>query len=298
MDLIKNKINNKYIPEIDSLRALAILSVIIYHFKKDILPSGYLGVDIFLVISGYVVTNSLKNRTEKDFFSFFIGFISRRFKRLAPALIFYVVFITLLICLINPIPMNHINTGISSLLGSSNIILFIRSRDYFALEQSLNPFLHTWSLGLEQQFYIFFPILIWFSGFYRNEKFKILFSLSSFSILSFFCQIYFYISNPIGAYYLLPSRFWEFGAGAILAILDINKISFFHKFSKVPSIFPFSFLVLSFFISEEYFIFPKVFAVICCCILIKSFQKRSLFYQFFINSKFRYIGSLSYSLYL
>ena len=298
MDYINQKINKKYIPEIDSLRAIAILAVIIYHFNKDLLPSGYLGVDIFFVISGFVVTNSLKKREENYFLPFFRGFIIRRLKRLLPALIFYAITISLFICLINPIPINHINTGISSLFGSSNIILFIKAKDYFALEQSLNPFLHTWSLGLEQQFYLFFPLFIWFSGFYGNKKNKSNYILFCLSIISFFCFIYLSYNNKIGAYYLLPARFWEFGAGSILSTIKIENKRISEVLKKVPSLLPFSLLLISFFIPERYFILPKIFAVLCTCILIKSFQKSSSFYRIFINSKLRYLGLISYSLYL
>ena len=298
MNYLKKKVDKKYFPEIDSLRAIAIIAVIIYHFNKDFLPSGYLGVDIFFVISGFVMTNSLKNRNENNFITFFKRFISRRVKRLIPALIFYAISISIFICLINPIPINHINTGISSLFGSSNIVLFIKAKDYFALEQSLNPFLHTWSLGLEQQFYFIFPIFIWFSGFYNDKKNNSNSTIFYLSIISFFCFIYLSYNNKIGAYYLLPARFWEFGAGALLSTIKIKNKTFLDKLRNIPSFLPFFLLVISFFISEKFFIFPKIFAVLCTCILIKSFKKESSFYRFFINSKLRYIGLISYSLYL
>ena len=96
-----------YKPEIDGLRALAVIAVIINHFNKDILPSGYLGVDIFFVISGYVITSSLSVRKSKNFWEFLGGFYERRIKRLVPALIFFVLPTSILIYFLILILINH-----------------------------------------------------------------------------------------------------------------------------------------------------------------------------------------------
>jgi len=123
---------SKYRSEIDGLRAFAVISVIINHFNKELLPSGYLGVDIFFVISGYVITSSLTDRKDESFGAFIAGFYERRIKRLAPALIMFVMVASVFICLFNPEPQPSIRTGISSLFGVSNIQLFSRTIDYFA----------------------------------------------------------------------------------------------------------------------------------------------------------------------
>src|ERR1035437_7753338 len=102
----------KYRPEIDGLRAVAVISVIINHFNKDLLPSGYLGVDIFFVISGYVITASLYQTSDKSFTDFFFGFYSRRVKRLVPALVLCVLITSVLICLFDDTPNASLKTGI------------------------------------------------------------------------------------------------------------------------------------------------------------------------------------------
>ena len=125
-----NKI--KYRPEIDGLRAFAVIAVIVNHFNKDLLPSGYLGVDIFFVISGYVITSSLsKRRDSKNFKKFIYDFYSRRIKRLIPALFFFVLVMGFFICFFNPAPDRILFAGITSLFGFSNIYLFNISNWYF-----------------------------------------------------------------------------------------------------------------------------------------------------------------------
>jgi peptidoglycan/LPS O-acetylase OafA/YrhL len=155
----------RYRPEIDGLRAFAVIAVIINHFNKDLLPSGYLGVDIFFVISGYVITSSLAGRGSRNFLDFLIGFYERRIKRLVPALVVFVLITSVFISLFNPDPGGALGLGWKSLFGVSNISLYRSSTDYFAQSTELNPFTHTWSLGVEEQFYLLFPFLIWFSGF-------------------------------------------------------------------------------------------------------------------------------------
>ena len=122
---------SRYRPEIDGLRAFAVVAVIINHFNKDILPGGYLGVDIFFVISGYVITSSLFGRPSKDFKDFISGFYERRIKRLVPALSVFVLITSIAICLFNPSPGLSLRTGLTSLFGLSNLFLFKQSTDYF-----------------------------------------------------------------------------------------------------------------------------------------------------------------------
>ena len=140
---------SRYRPEIDGLRAFAIIAVIINHFNKDILPGGYFGVDIFFVISGYVITSSLFRRPSKDFRDFISGFYERRIKRLVPALSVYILIASIAIALFNPEPEIQIGIGKRALFGFSNITLYDQSTDYFAQSTKLNVFTHTWSLGVE-----------------------------------------------------------------------------------------------------------------------------------------------------
>lgn len=115
-----------YRPEIDGLRALAVIAVIINYFDKDIIPSGYLGVDICFVISGFVITSSLAGRASRGFGDFLLGFYTRRIKRLVPALVLFVIVTSLLISLFDPKPGFSLETGFTSLFGLSNELILYR----------------------------------------------------------------------------------------------------------------------------------------------------------------------------
>ena len=119
---IKSSINDSYRNDLDGLRALAVVAVVINHFNKNILESGYLGVDIFFVISGYVITSSLDNKKFEGFMLFVSSFYKRRIKRLLPALIFYVFPVSLLIWLLDPSAKASLLTGISSIFGVSKFL--------------------------------------------------------------------------------------------------------------------------------------------------------------------------------
>ena len=239
-----NNASNKsrYRPEIDGLRAFAVVAVIINHFNNDILPGGYLGVDIFFVISGYVITSSLDGRGSSGGFGNFIGtFYARRIKRLIPALIVFVLLTTVLICLVNPSPEVILRTGMSSLMGLSNLYLLRQSTDYFAESTELNPFTHTWSLGVEEQFYFIFPLIVWFTGFATSKKNGgkfLLFALISLSFLSLARYSSFVGYSPATAYFEMPSRFWEMAMGAstyLVCKLNVKRVEGFLR--RVPGLF-------------------------------------------------------------
>lgn len=155
----------KYISEIDGLRAIAVIAVIINHFDKKLLPGGFLGVDIFFVISGFVITSSLVSQKDNSIKQLLINFYLRRIKRLCPALFFFIFVMGILLSLFSPSPRESIFTGMSALFGLSNMQLLSMSTDYFASSKEINGFLHTWSLGVEEQYYLLFPLILWFSGF-------------------------------------------------------------------------------------------------------------------------------------
>src|SRR5262249_45131344 len=157
-----------YSPEVDGLRAFAVTGVIIDHFGGRGLPEGLLGVDIFFVISGFVITGSLYRRPGQRLGDLLLGFYVRRVKRLVPALVLCVAVTSIAICMFSPRPGESLATGIAALLGASNIYLLIRSTNYFGSLAQLNVFTHTWSLGVEEQFYLIFPLIVWITGFGRR----------------------------------------------------------------------------------------------------------------------------------
>ena len=294
-------IKSLYRPEIDGLRAFAVVAVIINHFNKEILPNGYLGVDIFFVISGFVLTSSLYQRSSKDFKDFIGGFFERRIKRLIPALLVFVLITSIAICLFNREPEVSLNTGLTGLLGFSNLYLLIKSTDYFAQVTELNVFAHTWSLDVEEQFYIVFPFLIWFSGFGRQTKngarnlFMIVGALSIASLIGF---LYLYPINQSAAYFLMPTRFWEMASGCLLFIGIQKRKSLEQFLERVPSILVLTLIVGIMFLPMSWAIASTVAVVTLSAVLIASLKKGKIAYKFFSNPKVVYIGLLSYSLYL
>ena len=219
---------SKYRPEIDGLRAVAVAAVISNHFNKDTLPSGYLGVDIFFVISGFVITSSLRRHQATSFRNFIVGFYARRLKRILPALLVMVVVTSFAITLVDPNPGTSLITGLASIFGLSNIYLTQRLTDYFAASADLNIFLHTWSLGIEEQFYFLFPLLTWWSGYAKGSASgsqrlrRLLLPLLALSLVAF---VVIYPRSQPHAYFLLSSRFWELASGCLISLLPAGQLS-------------------------------------------------------------------------
>ncbi|QNG30952.1 acyltransferase family protein [Synechococcus sp. LTW-R] len=292
---------SRYRPEIDGLRAFAVVAVIINHFNKDILPGGYLGVDIFFVISGYVITSSLFGRPSKDFKDFISGFYERRIKRLVPALSVFVLIASIAICLFNPLPRLSLLTGLASLFGLSNLYLLKQSTDYFAQSTELNVFTHTWSLGVEEQFYILFPFLIWISGFGRQTKngarnlFFVVGLLTIASLVGFICL---YPTNQPAAYFMMPSRFWEMAAGCLIFIGFQKRASVEQLLEKVPPLLVMALIVSVMYLPMSMAAASTIAIVVLSSILIACLKKKTAAFNVFTNPSVVYIGLISYSLYL
>jgi len=209
----------QYYPYIDGLRALAVLSVLVYHLHGSWLPGGFVGVDVFFVISGFVVSASVAGFEGRGLQQFLEYFYARRIRRIVPALIACLLVTALAIALLVPASwLSSVNqkTGLYAIFGLSNFVLAQDGRDYFAPTAEFNPFTHTWSLAVEEQFYLLFPFLFapWLWG-GRGKRLSV--SLFAIVVLgSLGWAAWESRAHPTHAYYLMPSRFWELGAGVLL----------------------------------------------------------------------------------
>jgi len=210
----------KYRPDIDGLRAIAVLAVVIFHAFPNLLKGGFIGVDIFFVISGFLISTIILSGLEKDSFSF-IEFYSRRIKRIFPALIlvltasFVFGWFALLADEYKQLG-NHIVGGAGFV---SNFFLWKES-GYFDNAAETKPLLHLWSLGIEEQFYIVWPLLLWFAWKQRLNRLTI--TLIIFSI-SFFLNINTVETDATAAFYSPQTRFWELLIGSILAYITLSQ---------------------------------------------------------------------------
>ena len=207
----------RYRPDIDALRGVAVLAVLIFHLNKGWLPGGFVGVDIFFVISGYVVTGSFLNHSAEPLLLRLGTFYLRRIRRLLPNLLLCVGVTSVAIAMLIPHYENglFLLTGVKSLFAWSNNFLLSSANNYFDGDAERNPFLHTWSLGVEEQFYLIFPLLFVLIGFGARRSLPLLVAtvLLSFGVCWLWTQ-----QEPMRAFFLMPSRFWELAVGGVLLL--------------------------------------------------------------------------------
>ena len=305
----------KYRPEIDGLRAVAVFSVILFHAGLNFFKGGFVGVDVFFVISGYLITSIILTNLDKDNFSV-LYFYERRARRILPTLL-VTIFFTLIVSyfLFSSKDLVFFFKSITSSLTFWSNLQFHNEADYFAKTSEFKPLLHTWSLSIEEQFYIIFPIIILlFIPFKKN--FLYIFIVFVFFISLIFSQWsgnlsknYPYIDNELNFFsqsdyssFFMPfGRIWEISLGAICAIIIKHQLIRESKFSNLLSFIGLSLIFFSvFFISDSY-PFPSFYTLIptvgTVLIILFSFKKtivtKILSYKYLV-----YLGLLSYSLYL
>lgn len=204
---------------IDGMRALAVLAVVVFHVNTDWLPGGFTGVDLFFVVSGFVISQSLAQRAQLSLGELLLDFYRRRVLRLLPALLAMLVVTFLLSALFIPRAWRneqYDQTGWAALLGFSNVVLAGQQDGYFSPGAELNPFLHTWTLGVEEQFYLVFPLLFFAWMRARGRCAAARWVLPLITAASLGWSAWQSHAAPASAFYLLPSRFWELAAGALL----------------------------------------------------------------------------------
>ncbi len=222
---MKKPVQFAYRPDIDGLRAIAVLSVVIFHINKHLIPGGFAGVDIFFVISGFLISLHILKDIEREKFSL-LEFYRRRIKRLALPLLL-VVALAMLAGYFLMLPadfMHAADSGIYALASLANIYFWLfQDTGYFAADSSMLPLLHLWSLGVEEQFYIFWPLLLMFV--YRRARSKAFFIFSTLGALASFAFGEFWFTHDASfVYYMLPARAGELLAGALVALAVLRGV--------------------------------------------------------------------------
>lgn len=292
----------KYRTDIDGLRALAVVAVVLYHLNIQFFSGGFVGVDVFFVISGYLITKLIKNEYDITNTVNFIEFYKRRLFRIYPALLFMLVASSITsIALLSPAMLKDFGGSLASTILSFSNIYFWFKTNYFDLDAKLKPLLHTWSLGVEEQFYLFWPLLMLLGLKYcRNIRLFVVFIIS----ISFIANIYyghFYAAQTklqATLFFLLPFRAFEMGLGALIALTNQriqNKhlINFIFLLGLVMIIYPIIFY-------SDKILFPSYNALLPVfgTGLVILFGADAGFRWIIANKVAVYIGLLSYSIYL
>jgi len=286
----------KFRNDIQGLRALAVLTVLLFHIDVSLFDGGFLGVDIFFVISGYLITGNIIRKYEAGIFTF-TDFFIRRFKRLVPASVVTIA-LTLLFGYFFLAPsewQESGRTGFHALLFSSNFI-FWSDAGYFDAAAVTKPFLHFWSLSVEEQFYFIWPItLIFFLS--KFGKKGLFIAISALSVFSLVLAELLLSNHPSSVFFLMPFRVFEFGAGAILAVKQWEFPEGKVKSICVP--LGLSLMLGSIFLMDKSDHMPgflSLFPVIGCCLVLAS--PNAKFSSILSNKVAGRIGNASYSIYL
>jgi hypothetical protein len=296
--------------DIQGLRSLAVIAVLIFHINSKYLAGGFLGVDIFFVISGFLMTNILLNDYYKNNKINLIKFYFSRLKRIVPAL-FVALFITLLLSLLifsKEDIQKTSNNIYTSFLFISNIFFSNQTFNYWDKQIYTSPFLHTWSLSVEWQYYLIYPLILMivinvFKKFNVINKIIIL-NIFMFIISFLLAKYYININADKKAFYLLYSRAFELSLGALTALFLLKKPKFnlSNFYQNMISILAFILLIISLFFDGKKIGFPvfgSLIPIFSTSILIYLLSNPNLFlYKFLKNNILVYIGNLSYSLYL
>jgi len=327
----------KYRKDIDGLRAIAVLSVFLYHLQPQLLPGGFLGVDVFFVISGYLITSIIVREHHHRCFSF-SRFYSRRIKRIFPAL-FVVVVLSACAAIVSMTPETYVNFMKSGRYAAAQLSNFYFSQkiDYFSEGFSGQPLLHTWSLGVEEQFYLFWPLLIYicFRCFQNKANLQqsnpredaITGQLSdiqenietysggshiTYSIAVIFLLLAlasFFICNQLTetnynlAFYMFYARAFEFCIGGglalkILPVIESEKVNILCGITGLI-LLCFSFLFVSEeFLGGSFLQFGVVLPCIGSALIIHAHSRKSLANRLISNNFSVFVGKISYSLYL
>lgn len=286
----------QYRREIDGLRAIAVLPVILFHAGFSVFSGGYVGVDVFFVISGYLITSILIIELEQDSFSI-LRFYERRARRILPALFF-----VMLACLpfaymwMLPSQLKSLSQSLVAVVLFCTNILFWRESGYFSAAAELKPLLHTWSLAVEEQYYLIFPVfllLVWRFG--RNRVFLSVVVIAAFSLI---LSEWGWRNRPSANFYLAPTRAWELLAGSMCAFWTVGKKQ---RSNNLLSACGLILIVFAIFHYDKNTPFPSVYtlAPVAGTALIILFSDKTTWVGRLLSARaFVGIGLISYSAYL
>ena len=297
-----------YRPEIDGMRAIAVLSAIFYHAQLSVLDfkvfkGGYIGVDIFFVISGYLITSLMLKELEINKNFSFTGFYERRCRRILPVLFFIIlVFLPFGWYYLIPAAFEDFSWSILSAVGfGSNFFFHHSGLEYAGVSGMYKPFLHTWSLSVEEQYYIIFPVFLYFTFRYFN---KYLFQILTLVLVTSFLFAEWGSKNYISAtFYFIHSRMWELLAGSMLAYLEIKKGSRSDNkiLNELLPILGILFIVIYIISFDDKNVAPSIktlIPIIGTCLFIWFARKETLLGKIMSFKLLVGIGLISYSLYL
>jgi len=289
----------KYRKDIDGLRALAIIPVVLYHTDFSPFRGGFVGVDIFFVISGYLITYIINEEIKQNRFTI-TGFYERRIRRIFPAL-FTVVFFCSIVAAIIMLPEGLENFGQSVVAATLFVanIFFLTESDYFGAVAETKPLLHTWSLSVEEQFYLMFPLILLLIYRYVQGRWRpVLLPAAILSLALSICGVVFF---PSASFYLIPTRAWELLLGSFLALGLFPQIKGRYV-RDIASIIGMILILWSIFFFSRLTPFPGWHALFPCvgaALIIYSGQDgTSAAGRLLSNRIIVFIGLISYSLYL
>lgn len=293
----------QYRTEINGLRAIAVMSVVLFHLGFPFLPGGFLGVDIFFVISGYLITSIIFLDKKNNQF-LLLTFYIKRLRRILPALYTMLVFSTVIAYLIlSPNDgRNYYQSLVATILFNSNTLFYLEHSNYFGLTAEYKPLLHTWSLGVEEQFYLFYPLLLLALFALKTPK-SVLLWVAALGLLSFAVMLWGYSYDASAAFYLLPARSWELllgGAVALYLYVRGGK-TFTNSAAQCGSLFGFLLIIYTitlYDLSVHSIGFFLLAATAGTALLILFISPQTLIGKLLCNKTFVFIGLISYSLYL
>ena len=286
-----------YRPEVDGLRAFAVIPVILFHMGFRFLAGGYIGVDVFFVISGFLITALLKNDLESGSFSF-AGFWARRIRRILPALLFVIAVSLGYFSLFGFRPERSViaKQAAAAILSFANIYYWRVAGDYWGPEAEDSPFLHTWSLSVEEQFYLGFPLVVFILFRVRPKWLPGL--MLTVLVISLSLFLWGSVAHPRSTFYLLPTRAWELAAGACLAVVPREANA---RDEIRASLAPLALAGLGLIVASYLFV-PKLNGGVAVAVLgaalVIAFGQSGLCRAILGHRSAVHFGRISYSLYL